>query len=82
MEPSGNRVVVPARQATLAGEIDYLVSIPRLLKSLDIPSPAHKATWAGGLNFLEAIPFLLKSLKIRALYYELILNAKRGTMAF
>jgi hypothetical protein len=33
-EPSGNRVVVPARQPTWNGGIDYLESIPGLLKSL------------------------------------------------
>ncbi len=32
-EPSRNRVVVPARQATWAGAIDSLESIPGLLKS-------------------------------------------------
>jgi hypothetical protein len=35
-EPSRNRVVVPARQATQAGEIDSLGSFPRLLTSLKI----------------------------------------------
>ncbi len=32
-----NRVVVPARQATYAGGINSLESIPRLLKGLKIP---------------------------------------------
>ncbi len=31
-----NRVVVPARQATQVGGIDYLEKIPELLKSLKI----------------------------------------------
>jgi hypothetical protein len=31
-----NRVIVPVRQATLAGRIDSLESIPGLLKSLKI----------------------------------------------
>jgi hypothetical protein len=35
-EPSRNRVVVPARQATKAGGIDSLESIPGLLKSSKI----------------------------------------------
>ncbi len=35
-EPSKNRVVVPIRQATKAGGIDSLESIPGLLKSLKI----------------------------------------------
>ncbi len=35
-EPSRNRVVVPAYQATYAGESDYLESILALLKSLKI----------------------------------------------
>ncbi len=37
-EPSRNRVVVLARQATKAGGINSLESNPRLLKSLKIPS--------------------------------------------
>ena len=37
-EPSRNRFVVPARQATEAGGIHSLESIPGLLKSLKIPS--------------------------------------------
>jgi hypothetical protein len=36
MEPSRNRAVVPARQATLAGGIDSLEPILELLKSLKI----------------------------------------------
>ncbi len=36
-EPSRNRIVVPARQATQAGGIDSLESIPGLLYSLKIP---------------------------------------------
>ncbi len=36
MEPSRNRIVVPARQATKAGRIDYMESILGLLKSLKI----------------------------------------------
>jgi hypothetical protein len=35
-----NRVVVPARQTTKVGGIDFLESIPGLLKSLKIPSQA------------------------------------------
>jgi hypothetical protein len=34
VEPSRNRVILPARQATKAGGIDSLESIPGLLKSL------------------------------------------------
>ncbi len=37
-EPSRNRVVVPACQATLAGGIDALESITGILKSLKIPA--------------------------------------------
>ncbi len=37
-EPSRNRDVVPARQATQAGGIDSLESIPGLLKKFKIPS--------------------------------------------
>ncbi len=36
------RVVVPARQATKAGGVDSLESIPGLLKSLKIPSQARQ----------------------------------------
>jgi hypothetical protein len=35
-EPSSNRVVVPARQATQAGGLDTLESIPGFFKSLKI----------------------------------------------
>jgi hypothetical protein len=40
---SRNRVVVPARQATLSGGIDSLESIPGLLKSLKIWAQAQLA---------------------------------------
>jgi hypothetical protein len=43
-----NRDAVPARQATLADGIDYLDSIPGLLKSLKIPSPIIPPTLCVG----------------------------------
>ncbi len=43
-----NRVVVPARQPTLAGEIDSLESIPGPLKSLKIPAQLLDVTRKGG----------------------------------
>jgi hypothetical protein len=57
---SRNRVVVPARpaQATYAGGIDSLKSVPGLLKSLKIPS---QATQPGGIGSLESILGFLKS---------------------
>ncbi len=36
-EPNRNRVAIAARQATQAGGIDSLESIPELLKSLKLP---------------------------------------------
>jgi hypothetical protein len=39
-EPSWNRVAVPACQATWNGGIDYLESIPGLLKSPDSRGPS------------------------------------------
>ncbi len=55
--------VVPARQATWAGEIDSSESIPGLHKHLQIRA---LATLSGGIDSRESILGLLKSLKIRA----------------
>jgi hypothetical protein len=41
LEPSRNRVIVPARQATEAGGIHFLESIPELHKRLKIRAKVH-----------------------------------------
>jgi hypothetical protein len=45
-----NRVVVPCRQATLAGGIDSLKSIPGLLKRLQIRALGSSEGRGGGVG--------------------------------
>ncbi len=59
-EPSRNRVFVPARQATKAGRIDSLKSIPGLLKFKNsgfephsFVVPARQAEYTGGIDSLD-----------------------------
>jgi hypothetical protein len=57
-----NRAAVPARQATQAGGIDFLESIPGLLKSFKISSLSHQTTIMSG----KKLPRLLNHQKLRS----------------
>ncbi len=66
---SSNRVVLTVRQATFAGGIHSLESIPGLHKRLKIRA---LATLDGGIDSLESIPGLFKSLKYRLWSFQAI----------
>ncbi len=59
-EPSRNRVVVPARQVTQAGETDSLESVSGLIKSLNIPL----------LSFMQSRPVGFPHLRIHKNAYR------------